>query len=164
MELYFLRHGIAANDSPDGSDASRPLTDEGIAKMRVEARGMQRLGIGLDVLLASPLLRARQTAEIVGAALQCDTQIADALTSGCDAARLLDLLRQHADAARVMVVGHEPDFSDMIGTLTGGSRVAVKKGALARVDLDSLDTGAGMLVWLIQPAALRALGQEHSRR
>lgn len=160
MELYFLRHGIAANHGPDGTDASRPLTDDGIAKMELEARGMQRLGLTLDLVLSSPLVRAHQTAEIVGRALQRAPQVAEALASGCDTPRLLRMLHQHADAARVLVVGHEPDFSDMISVLTGGSRVEMKKGALARVDLDSLDEGAGMLVWLIQPAVLRELGRE----
>lgn len=159
MELYFLRHAIAANVGPDGTDASRPLTDDGIAKMRTAAHGIRTLGVELDLLFSSPLVRARQTAEIAGRELKRDVQLADALAPGCDAAQLLTLLNQHADARRVMLVGHEPDFSAMVGALTGGSRVVMKKGALARVDLDRLEAGAGALLWLLQPAALRELGR-----
>lgn len=158
MKLYLLRHGIAADHGPDGTDASRPLTSEGMDKMRRSARGMQRLDMKLDMLLSSPLVRARQTAEIVGRVLACDMQIADELAPGCDAAGLIELLRQQA-AERVMVVGHEPDFSEMVGALTGGSRVEMKKGALARVNLHSLTIGNGTLMWLLQPHVLQTLGK-----
>jgi phosphohistidine phosphatase len=157
MKLYLLRHGIAEDHGPDGTDASRELTGEGIDKMRREARGMGRLGVKLDLLLTSPLARARQTAEIVGRELACDVQIADALAPGCNAERLLGLLRQHEEAQRVMVVGHEPDFSTMTSALTGGGHVVVKKGGLARVDLPTLTPGSGALIWLLQPRTLLAL-------
>ena len=66
MELYFLRHGIAADAGPAGTgDAGRPLTKEGVTKMEAEARGLRRLKVKSDTLLYSPLVRARQTAEIV---------------------------------------------------------------------------------------------------
>src|SRR5689334_8409983 len=120
MKLYLLRHGIAADHGPDGTDTSRPLTSEGMEKVRRAARGMERLGMKVDVLLASPLVRARQTAEIVAREFKLHVQSADELAPGCDADRLLELLRQCA-TERVMVVGHEPDFSDIIGALTGGS-------------------------------------------
>src|SRR5215468_8844575 len=99
MELYVLRHGIAADMGPEGSgDAGRPLTEEGIAKMREEARGLLQLGLRLDVLLSSPLVRARQTAEIVGRALNIEIQLAAALAPGCDLARLGGLLAEHRGA------------------------------------------------------------------
>ena len=63
MELYFLRHGIAADEGPaDSGDAGRPLTEQGIKKMKEAARGLRRLGVRPEVLLSSPLVRARQTA------------------------------------------------------------------------------------------------------
>lgn len=158
MELYFLRHGIAEDIAPDGGDGGRRLTEEGIAKMKAEARGLARLRLRLDVLLSSPLVRARQTAEIVARALDLELQLAEALAPGCDATRLLELLAVHRGAQRVMVVGHEPDFSAMIGELTGGSRVEMKKGGLGRVDLDVPEFRAGTLVWLLPPRALRDIG------
>ena len=156
MELYLLRHGIAADLGPPGSgDAGRPLTKDGIAKMKAEARGLRQLGIVLDVLLSSPLVRARETAEIVAQELDITVQLTDLLAPGCDTDRLFELLDKHRDAKRVMIVGHEPDFSMMIGALTGGSQVALKKGGLGRVDLDRLEDGAGTLVWLLPPRVLR---------
>jgi phosphohistidine phosphatase len=159
MELYLLRHGIAA-DGGSGGDASRPLTEDGIAKIKQAARGLRRLEVGLDALLSSPLVRARQTAEIIAHALGLDMRLADALAPGCDIARLRDLLGEHRSAERVMIVGHEPDFSELIGTLTGGSQVRLKKGGLGRVDLEALDAGAGTLVWLLPPRALREIGRD----
>jgi phosphohistidine phosphatase len=160
MELYLLRHGIAADVGPKGSgDAGRTLTEEGIGKMQEEARGLRLLGLRPDVLLSSPLVRARQTAEIVGRALNIEMQLADALAPGCDLARLRGLLGEHRGAERVMIVGHEPDFSELAGTLTGGSRVLLKKGGLARVDAAVLEQDSGVLVWLLAPRILRGIGQ-----
>jgi phosphohistidine phosphatase len=159
MELYFLRHGIAADVGPEGSgDAGRPLTAEGIEKMKEAARGLRRLGVRPDVLLSSPLVRARQTAEIVRRAFGLESRLVEALAPGCDIARLRDLLGEYRSAEGVMVVGHEPDFSTLVGLLTGGSRVQLKKGGLARVDLETVDEGAGTLVWLLPPMALRKAG------
>lgn len=156
MELYFLRHGIAADVGPDGlGDAGRPLTKEGIAKMRAGARGLRRLGLQLDALLSSPLVRAHETATIVARELGLELQLADELAPGCDIAQLFALLGEHRAAERVMLVGHEPDFSILIGALTGGSRVLMKKGGLGRVDIDLLEEGAGTLAWLLPPRALR---------
>ena len=63
--------------------------------------------------------------------------------------------RMAPDRTRIMLVGHEPDFSSLIGALTGGSRVLMKKGGLGRVDIDMLEEGAGTLAWLLPPRALR---------
>lgn len=153
MEIYFLRHGIAEDSSPDGSDAARRLTDKGIAKLEGAREGLRRLKVAPDLLLTSPLVRARQTAEVVGRHLGLDPQVAEALAPGCDAEQLLALLAGYPGAARVMVVGHEPDFSSMIAELTGG-QVEMKKGALARVDLEPGER-RGTLVWLAPPRGLQ---------
>lgn len=157
MELYFLRHGIAADTSPDGNDASRALTKEGISKMREVARGLRGLNLHLDVLLSSPLVRAHETAQIVARELKISLQLADELSSGCDLPQLFSLLGEHRIAERVMLVGHEPDFSSMIAELTGGSSVLMKKGGLARVDTERLEAGAGTLVWLMPPRVMRSV-------
>ncbi len=159
MELYLLRHAIAEERSSDGSDSARRLTPEGAEKMRIGARGLRRLGVTLDRLLTSPLTRARETAEIVGAALEIAPETVGALAPGCNAATLLDLLVNTPRAKSVMVVGHEPDLSRMIADLTGGSRVIMKKGGLALIDMSSLEPGAGSLLWVLPPKVLRALGK-----
>jgi phosphohistidine phosphatase len=156
MELYFLRHGIAADVGPAGlGDAGRPLTKEGIAKMQAGARGMRRLGLRLDALLSSPLVRAHETAEIVARELGPELQLAERLAPGCDLGQLFALLGEYRAAERVMLVGHEPDFSSLVGALTGGSQVLMKKGGLARVDIERLEQGAGTLTWLLPPRVLR---------
>ncbi|MEN9936703.1 MAG: hypothetical protein RLZZ387_3282 [Chloroflexota bacterium] len=154
MEIYFLRHGVAEERAPDGTDASRRLTNEGREKLEASKAGLRRMRVEVDLLLTSPLVRARQTAEVAGRHLGVTPQVAEALAPGCDAPRLLALLAEHPRVERVMVVGHEPDFSGMVAELTGG-RVEMKKGALARVDLASAVTGRGTLVWLLPPRALR---------
>jgi phosphohistidine phosphatase len=158
MELYLLRHAIAADaPPPGGSDADRALTADGIAKMKAAARGMRRLGIQPDVLLSSPLLRAQQTAEIAAQELGLEVALADELTPGCDLAALAALLRAHPRASRPMIVGHEPDFSGLIRALTGGA-AEMKKGGLARIDADAIEPGAGRLIFLLPPRVLRAIG------
>ena len=156
MELYFLRHGIAADVGPAGlGDAGRPLTKEGIAKMQAGARGMRRLGLRLDVLLSSPLVRARETAAIVAREFGLELQLAEKLAPGCDMAQLFALLGEYRAVEQVMLVGHEPDFSTLIGALTGGSHVLMKKGGLGCVDIERLEQGAGTLTWLLPPRVLR---------
>jgi len=155
MQLYFLRHGLA--DWPDwdsARDGERPLTDEGIEKMKAEAKAIQRLGVQLDAILSSPLVRARQTAEAVARRLDMDVIEDAALAPGFDAERLRGILRRHARAGALMLVGHEPDFGRSVAHLIGGGRVAMKKGGLARVDLESLEPPSGTLVWLLAPKVL----------
>jgi len=155
MKLYFLRHGLADWPNWDAArDHERPLTDEGAEKMKAESKAIQRLDLGLDAILSSPLARARQTAESVAERLGLAVIEEPALTPGFDVKRLRDMLRRYPNAGALMLVGHEPDFSRTIGQLIGGSRVAMKKGGLARVDLDSLDPLGGELVWLLAPKVL----------
>ncbi len=155
MQLYFLRHSLA--DWPDwdvARDHERPLTGEGIERMKAEAKAIQQLDLQLDAILTSPLLRARQTAEPVARRLGLDVIEEPALAPGFDVERLREVLRRHAAAGAIMLVGHEPDFSRTIAQLIGGGRVAMKKGGLARVDLDALDPPGGELVWLLAPKTL----------
>jgi phosphohistidine phosphatase len=153
MELYFLRHGIAEDMAPDGTDAARRLTIEGRTKLEEARAGLRRLKVAPEALLTSPLVRAHQTAEIVGRQLGLAPLVAQALASGSDTPQLLALLAEHAQVQRVMVVGHEPDFSSMIYDLTG-ARIELKKGALACVELD-LPAAQGRLLWLVPPRGLR---------
>ncbi|HKU67300.1 MAG TPA: phosphohistidine phosphatase SixA [Candidatus Baltobacteraceae bacterium] len=157
MKLYFLRHGVAADtDGWKGSDAERPLTDEGRKSMEREAKALANLNLAPDVILTSPLVRAKQTAEIVAGRLHRDDRVIEDvhLAEAFDVNVLGQLLRKHGDAQAVMLVGHEPDFSRTIGELTGGARVDLKKGGLARVDLSDASSTSGELVWLIPPKVL----------
>ncbi|HWQ14084.1 MAG TPA: phosphohistidine phosphatase SixA [Roseiflexaceae bacterium] len=154
MEIYFLRHGIAEDRAADGTDGARRLTAEGVAKLEASEPGLRRLRVRPELLLTSPLTRARETAEVVGRLLGLAPEVAGELAPGCDATRLLRLLEARPRVERVMVVGHEPDFSQMIGALTGG-RVEMKKGALACVELLAPASSRGTLAWLVPPRGLR---------
>ena len=82
-------------------------------------------------------------------------QLTEKLAPGCDLVQLFALLGEYRGTERVMLVGHEPDFSSLIGALTGGSQVLMKKGGLGRVDIERLEHGAGTLTWLLPPRVLR---------
>jgi phosphohistidine phosphatase len=152
VQLIFFRHGPAGSKSAwQGPDAERPLTDDGRAVVAQAAGLLARWGTSVDVVLTSPLARARQTAEIAAAALGCADRLADdkRLGHGLDRKQLSAIVAEHAGAQVLMLVGHEPDLSTTIAQITGGA-VVVKKAGVARVDLDP-QTMRGTLVWLLPP-------------
>ena len=154
MILYFLRHGLAGvRKEWKGDDARRPLTKKGIKNMWTQARTIARLDLRLDVILTSPLTRAFQTADIVARELNMVEQLeqGERLAPGFDRDNLEQVLADHPDAKNIMLVGHEPDFSLTISALTGGGKVILKKGGLARVDITATDPLQGGLVWLLPP-------------
>lgn len=156
MKLFFLRHGAAADrETWTGDDFERPLTDDGRKRMAREAKGMAELEIEPDVILTSPLLRAKQTAEIVAERLRCATLFEDArLGPDFDRERLSRILEERAGAGSILLVGHEPNFSETIGQLIGGARLDLKKGGLAYVELSGPGSTGGELVWLLSPKVL----------
>jgi len=152
VQLIFLRHGPAGSRTEwTGPDAQRPLTDDGRVVVARVAALLARAGLRPGALITSPLVRARETAEIAAAALGCPELLTqDArLAKGLDRKRVAALVTEHADARVIVLVGHEPDFSATIAELTGGA-VTVKKAGVARVDLDE-QTMRGTLVWLLPP-------------
>lgn len=162
FEIYLIRHAIAAERGdawPD--DHKRPLTDDGIARMRKAARGLARAEVVLDVVLTSPLVRARQTADIVAAALDARPSIVtiESLAPGAAYAALMADLEKHARKPRIALVGHEPGIGELAARLIG-SRHAIefKKGAVCRIDLDQIPPqGPGRLRWFLTPRLLRAI-------
>jgi phosphohistidine phosphatase len=159
MRLYFLRHGHA--EDPIGiTDAQRALTDYGIKRMQTAAQVMQTLlGGNLHAIYSSSRVRAQQTAEIVGQAMGQTVTIRDELNFGFSISLLKTMLTGQNPEAQLMLVGHEPTLSTVVGQLTGGN-VIMKKGSLARVDLYRYDPLQGALVWLIAPRVFDALGAE----
>jgi phosphohistidine phosphatase len=160
MRLHFLRHGIAEEHRLGLSDSLRKLTPEGIKEMRLVARGMKSLDLKLDAIYTSPLVRARETAQIAAEALGLEdvVQEAEALACGCGFGELADLLSRIRPEGRVLLVGHEPDFSTLVGQLIGGGSVRMRKAALACVETSMVRPGVGELLWLLSPGHLRALG------
>ena len=156
MRLLFVRHGQAeARETWPGGDDDRPLTAEGRRAMAREAAAMARLGVAPDVICTSPLVRARETAEIVAEGLGRGDRVRDdeRLASGFGPAQLRAIVGENEKVETIMFVGHEPDFSLTIGDLVGGASVVCKKGGLARVDIDAV-SGAAELVWLVPPKLL----------
>jgi phosphohistidine phosphatase len=158
MKVYFLRHGKAENRAEwRGRDADRPLTPEGEEIVRREAEALRAMDLAPDVIVTSPLARARRTAEIVADGLGLGGRLVEdeRLAPGFDVARLEQVLAAHASGARaVLVVGHEPDFSETVAALIGGGDVVMKKGGLARVDVAAPAAGGGRLDWLLTPSLL----------
>jgi phosphohistidine phosphatase len=161
MELYLIRHGDAVPQHAPGikNDADRTLTEEGKKELKRIAAGLAKVAEPPQIILTSPLIRARQTAEIVcqafnlpGHVLQEDGR----LSAGASPQNILELL-QTLTQERVALVGHEPDFSRFISWLICGQargNVAMKKGGVARIDFAG---DQSELVWLLPPRITRAL-------
>jgi phosphohistidine phosphatase len=157
MELYFLRHGDAgAAEDWKGRDSERPLSREGAVRMEKEAAAIALLRPTLELILTSPLVRARQTAEIVARSLRLAELLVEEerLSPGFAAADLAGILAERGSLRGLLMVGHEPDFSRVISACTGGGRVECKKGSLVRVDMDDPSSLKGILVWLLPPRVL----------
>ena len=118
MELYFLRHGLAGERSEwTGPDEARPLTEAGKTQTANEAAGLTRLGLVPDLILTSPLVRARQTAEILAQGLGVAKRVVidERLSGGFRRKLLREIDKEHRGQDRLMLVGHEPDFSHVVG-------------------------------------------------
>ena len=157
LRLYFLRHGkaMARADWRD-DDGLRPLTEEGERLLVAESPAIGRYTRGLELILTSPLARARRTAEIVAGELRMEHLLHDdaGLGHGLDAGVLRGIVAVHPGVSSLMVVGHEPDFSLTIAELIGGGRVDMRKGGLARVDVRGPGLDGGVLAWLLTPSQL----------
>jgi phosphohistidine phosphatase len=160
MRLILIRHAIAADRSPDIPDDARPLTPEGKKRFRQAARGLARLFPTPDLLLSSPLVRARQTARIASKAWHVAVTDEDALGGG-SVADLHSALRRVPAQAVVAMVGHEPQLSEFLAHLLGSNqpdRLTFKKGGVAVVDLPAGPEGAAALAAVLPPSVLRRAG------
>ena len=159
MNLYILRHGIAVEHGATGyeNDDERPLTSKGERKMRMIAEAMKALEISFDSILSSPLVRARQTAEIVADALKSRKRLAltDALAPQASAKPLIEYLNKQGAADDVLLVGHEPFLSRLISLLISGdseASVLLKKGGFCKLSTEHLKHGkCATLEWLLTP-------------
>jgi len=125
--IWILRHGDA--EAGEGKpDAARELTEKGERQSVAAGQALKKLGVELDVCLTSPKVRAKRTAELACAALDCPVEEDDRLAGGD-----FDPLELAAGRGEVMLVGHEPDFSSAVALVTG-SRVKMKKGGIAAID------------------------------
>jgi len=162
MEIYILRHGIAVNRGTPGykKDSDRPLTPEGEEKLHQIAKAMLAMELKFDLILSSPYLRSKQTAQLVAAELDEEITLTDLLTPDGNP---LELIRELNDEKpqSVLLVGHEPYLSGLISVLvTGESNAAIelKKGGLCKLSADRVAYGqCATLNWLLTPKQLRSL-------
>jgi phosphohistidine phosphatase len=152
MYLYFLRHGEA--DWPDWkkSDDERPLTEFGRKEILDVAKFLDRLKVRPDLVVTSPLPRASQTAKIAAEHLKAKLRTDELISPGFGVNELRTVLMRHR-AKSLMLVGHEPDFTEVISRLTGAS-LKLSKGGVALLDVD-LEPEKGKLLWLFPPKFAR---------
>lgn len=166
MDILIVRHGIAeeraASTRSGQDDADRELTKKGIERMKEAARGLRQCVDDIDLIATSPLIRARQTAEIVRKAYK-PTQLLQIpeLAPGQGPSMTTAWLQEQTDIGCVCLVGHEPDLSELIAWLTAGRAegfAEFKKGAACLVRSAGPPERAGCsLVWLLSPRQLRLL-------
>jgi phosphohistidine phosphatase len=161
--IYILRHAIAVQRGTTAfPNDDRPLTEDGMDKMRKAARGIARLVDKLDAVLTSPLIRASETAKIVAQEVGAERKIevCKELLPGASAKKLLLYLAKYKTLDTIMIVGHEPDLGYLASALLGSehSIIEFKKGALCCIEVPTLPPkGAGTLIWHMQPKQLRDL-------
>lgn len=168
IELYLLRHADAGDpEAWSGDDAARPLSAKGRRQAERLGRHLDGLGFRPDAVVTSPKVRAVETAELAMATLEGVPPIAvdDRIAGGFGVAELDDLLGSLRGARRVVLVGHDPDFSELLNVLAGADNLTMKKGAIARLDLTGgvvpggaapggTVPGGASLRWLIPPDAI----------
>ena len=160
LELYLIRHGVAAergSDYPD--DSKRPLTNDGIAKLRREAKALVALGVDFDQIISSPLVRTKQTADVFAQILPSNPPVAtsDALAPAGTPTAVFQEIAKHMRKGRIALVGHEPNIGELAARLIGSrTPIEFKKGAICQIDFEVLPPkGQGMLRWFVTPRMLR---------
>ena len=168
MNLYLMRHGIAADrgDADKRSeDRERPLTPKGIKRMQTAAKGLLSLSLSIDRILTSPFERARQTAQIVAAALHMEDRLEEIqeLCPDQSVQKLLAGLAAYSGEKKILLVGHEPLLSRTVSHLlsgTAGAEVRLKKGGLCYLEVDGFPPKkSAVLHWALAPKQLRRLAR-----
>ena len=156
MELYFLRHGIAveSKEAKFDSDSERPLSQEGIERMKDSLRGMKKMVLSFDQVFSSPYLRAMQTAKIVADSLcKKPPKATDALSPKGTFKDLTKLVQNFEGDAKLLFVGHQPCLGETISQLISGdpqSSIGLEKGALCLVETSEIGPGVlSQLQWLM---------------
>lgn len=152
MHLYFLRHGEADWPNWTKPDDERPLTDFGKKEVRQVAKFLERLKVRPDLIVTSPLPRASQTAKIAAEQLKAKVREDEALEPGFGIGELRTVLERHSSKV-LMLVGHEPDFTNAISSLTGAS-LKLSKAGVALLDVEP-GSEAAKLLWLFPPKFAR---------
>ncbi len=168
MDLYILRHGLATELGEQGitDDEDRPLTPKGERRIHFVAEAMREMEIEPDLILSSPYLRARQTAEVVAdvLGLRKRLKLVAELEPSRPFGRLVNLINGYKPAPRkLLLVGHEPSLSSLISLLISGApglEIQMKKGGLCHLSTENLRAArCARLEWLLHPRQLSVLGR-----
>lgn len=163
MELYFLRHGIAVERGTPGyeDDSTRPLTPKGERRMSLAVKGYKRMGLSFDLILSSPYIRARRTAEIVAEGLKLEDKLKFSASLQYERdpeGAVEEVARKHGSLDSVLLVGHEPFMSRCISMLVSGKpdmSLVLRKGGLCKLSVEKLKYGkCASLEWLVRPRQL----------
>lgn len=161
MIIYFLRHASAGKAHANTKkDERRPLDEEGILQARYVGRMLANLDVQVEQIISSPLKRAMQTASLVAneMAFEGEVQRDAALRPESDFAQFKAMAERYRKNEAIMVVGHNPSLTEFlaksVGSATGTAHIDLKKGAVARVDMNGR---AGILEWLVTPRIARTL-------
>ncbi len=162
LELYLIRHGVAAErgeDYPD--DSKRPLTNAGISRLKKEAKALDELGVAFDHIITSPLVRTKQTADVFAESLKSKPSVSssDALAPAGTSTAVIQELAKHMRKGRIALVGHEPNIGELAGRLIGARMpLEFKKGGICRIDFEVFPPkGIGQLRWFVTPRMLREI-------
>ena len=160
MKLYLLRHATAVDIA--SSDALRELTKEGREEARVAGAALAELGVKLSHIFSSPLVRARQTAEITAKTLKFSgkVEILDELENGSSTTSLLKALKSFSSPIEILLVGHMPSLSEHLAVLIGAKSAEafpLGKASVACVELEQCRAGAGQLRWLMRQKQLQEI-------
>ena len=165
MKIYLIRHSNAVEHGTPGyeEDSTRPLTEKGREKMKQIASALKNLNVNPDLIVSSPYVRARETAEIVAKMLKYDKDLAfsDSLVPMGEAEQVIGEINEKYHVDALLLVGHEPCFSVLIGTLTANNPdlfITLKKGGVCCLEADDLRTDrTAVLEWLLTPKILSGL-------
>jgi phosphohistidine phosphatase len=168
MNLYIIRHAIAVDEGTTEyeDDSQRPLTDKGKKKMRQIAKGLRVLGVGFDLILSSPYVRAKETAEILADVFKMkkSVEVSENLVPMGDPDLLIAELNEKYSVDSIALVGHEPELSHLIGLLVSENvsmDMTLKKGGVCSLSTDDLHHARkATLEWLLTPGILVELGDK----
>ena len=157
MLLHLLRHADAGNPAAwEGPDAARPLSDKGRNQSKRLGKFLAGINFAGEPFITSPKIRAAQTAELAALPLKAKIAEDERLAGELTLETIEAVLSDAGDPERPVLVGHDPDFSEVLAVLCGAAGVSMRKGALARIEIERpLQAGAGTLRWLIPPDALK---------